>query len=793
MLSLITRWAVPLTVAVALALVAALTVALDQGAAHAAGAVRWSSPATWGGKVPVAGQTVRIPAGKTVVLDVSPPKLAGLQIDGTLRFADRNLRLHTGWIMVHGTLQIGSTASPHSARAEIVLDGNPNADVMGMGANVLGVMGGRLELHGKPRPVRWTRLAATVQAGSNRVRVQSAKGWRRGDRIVIAATSNNPDEAEERTISRVDGRVLTLNHPLAHTHWGRAERIAGTTVAQRAEVGLLSRNIVIRGPAGSVRSGIGGHVMVMHGSTARVSDVELVHMGQAGRLARYPFHFHMMGSAPGSYFRSSVVRDSHSRCVTVHGTSDVTVADNVGYATRGHCFFFEDGAETGVKLLRNLGLSTRRPLDGKALLDSDNAPASFWITHPSNVVRGNAAAGSEGNGFWYDLPEHPTGLSADPQINNRVAEFGEFVNNVAHSNVSRANQFRSGSGLLLEDYRAEGPAVVRNFRAYKNSGFGIWAEHSARVVGATLAENNVGFLGRGAVALRESTIVGATANNADKHWSMTGVGLYHDTTDISRVTFANFKPDQWRHGVAIGPIVEDITTVPRFSSVRFVNADRVRMTPPWIDDRVSATMITDVDGSVTGSGTGRTITASHPLLLGPGCRRSAALDAHLCPKGARITMVRVQDHTGARQKIGPASLTRDDGARYAVPADHSWSSQPMSQGTVLMNRRYTMQLGRPTPANLEWVVSNAETGWVQLAVKWPHANAFVYDGWGEWARNLKPAASQSELAQGARYWLDPATKLLHVRFSNDGAWRWLRIKACAQRHCGEGLGTRGHS
>ena len=37
-----------------------------------------------------------------------------------------------------------------------------NANVMGMGANVLGVMDGRLELHGKPRPVRWTRLAATV-------------------------------------------------------------------------------------------------------------------------------------------------------------------------------------------------------------------------------------------------------------------------------------------------------------------------------------------------------------------------------------------------------------------------------------------------------------------------------------------------------------------------------------------------------------------------------------------------------------------------------------------------------
>jgi hypothetical protein len=66
----------------------------------------------------------------------------------------------------------------------------------------------------------------------------------------------------------------------------------------------------------------------------------------------------------------------------------------------------------------------------------------------------------------------------------------------------------------------------------------------------------------------------------------------------------------------------------------------------------------------------------------------------------------------------------------------------------------------------------------------------VYEGWGEWARTLQPAASQSELAQGGRYWLDPETGRLHVRFANDGDWAWLRIKTCTQRYCGEGLGSR---
>jgi hypothetical protein len=183
------------------------------------------------------------------------------------------------------------------------------------------------------------------------------------------------------------------------------------------------------------------------------------------------------------------------------------------------------------------------------------------------------------------------------------------------------------------------------------------------------------------------------------------------------------------------------------------------------------------------------ITASHPLLLSKGCRRNARLDAHICPAGSRITMFRVQDHSGARERLGPTVVTRDDGARYGVPSDPDWAGAPQSQGTLLLGRRYTVKAGRATPNNLEFVVSNAAKGWVQLAVAWPYRSVFVYDGWGEWARNLRPADSQSELAQGGRYWLHDGK--LHVRFTNDGTWRWLRIKACAKRGCSEGLGTRG--
>ena len=772
----------------ALALCATLGFVVAPNDARAATVALWSQPSTWGGSIPTAGEVVTIPAGKTVVLDVSPPKLGGLQIDGTLRFSNRRLRLHTAWIMVHGRLQVGTEATPFTKRAEIVLDGDPADNTMGMGSSVLGVMGaGVLDLHGAPRPVSWTRLRATAAAGSRTIRVRSAQGWTAGDRVVIASTDIDPGRAEERTITAVNGNVVTLGTALAYNHWGSSDEIGGKTITQRAEVGLLSRNVVVRGGPSAAATSLGGHVMAHVGSTARVSNVEFAQMGQAGRIARYPFHFHMMGSAPDSYIRSSVIRNSFNRCITVHGTSDVTVADNVGYSARGHCYFFEDGVERGVRLLRNLGLSTLRPEAGKRLLETDDVPATFWIQHPDNIVRGNAAAGSDGNGFWYDIPENPTGLSATRSVTGRTAAMGVFDNNVAHSNSNLADRWRSGTGLLIEDYEPAARALFSGLRAYKNAGFGVWAEHNVAVANAQLSDNAVGFLGRDAM-LRDSHVVGSTPNAGQKHWSMIGAGFYHDAMGVHRVTFANFKPEEWRHAVALGSVVEDINTLPEVSGARFVNADRVRLTPPWQEDQVSAAGFRDLDGSVTGTGEPSTVVSANPLMRAEGCTADARMDGYVCPPGGAYTYVMARDDTGATAELGPTSIVRDDGVAYAASSESG--GEPQSETTVPLNRRYRFDLGRTTPNELEWVVANSDTGWVQLSTAWPHASVFVYEGWGEWARTLEQAASQSELSQGGRYWLDPATGRVHVRFANDGDWSWQRIKVCVQRYCGEGLGSR---
>src|SRR5215831_7248861 len=97
---------------------------------------RWSDAATWPDKkVPAKDAVVTIDRDMNVILDVSPPALHGLTINGKLSFADnKDLELTTEWIMVHGELEIGTEARPHTRKATITLTDNvKNEDFGGLG------------------------------------------------------------------------------------------------------------------------------------------------------------------------------------------------------------------------------------------------------------------------------------------------------------------------------------------------------------------------------------------------------------------------------------------------------------------------------------------------------------------------------------------------------------------------------------------------------------------------------------------------------------------------------------
>ena len=269
----------------AFVLASVFTAAQAQNAGSAVKQTNWSDPATWPNhKVPGAGDKVTIERGKHVVLDVSPPGLGGVMVEGTLSFADNSdLELTTEWVAVHGELDIGSEAKPFTHKATITLTDNvKDEDPIGMGDRGIMMAGGILSLHGNRTSNTWTKLAKTAEAGSNSIQVLNASGWRVGDVIVLASTDFDPYQAERRTIAAIDGNTITLDKKLDYMHFGKIT----FNVDERGEVGMLTRNILIQSSPDSEKTLFGGHVMAMPGSKMYVSGVELYHMGQNMHLAR---------------------------------------------------------------------------------------------------------------------------------------------------------------------------------------------------------------------------------------------------------------------------------------------------------------------------------------------------------------------------------------------------------------------------------------------------------------------------------------------------------------------------
>ncbi|MBF2052446.1 MAG: G8 domain-containing protein [Candidatus Sericytochromatia bacterium] len=158
-----------------------------------AAGLRWSDPQTWarwGAQKPVAGENVVIPAGQSVLLDESPPALAGLTIDGELIAAEgQTLALQVDYLMLYGTLRAGTASQTYTGCLNLTLkDSNTSRSFHGMGTRGLLVMGGRLELFGQAPQTVWTRLNAHLPAGATAMQVMQASGWQAGDQLVIAPT-----------------------------------------------------------------------------------------------------------------------------------------------------------------------------------------------------------------------------------------------------------------------------------------------------------------------------------------------------------------------------------------------------------------------------------------------------------------------------------------------------------------------------------------------------------------------------------------------------------------------------
>ncbi|XP_056106663.1 fibrocystin-L-like [Rhinichthys klamathensis goyatoka] len=627
----------------------------------------WSSPYTWGGlSPPEEGMFAVITPGQTILLDISTPVLKMLLIQGgRLIFDEADIELQAENILITdgGALQIGTEQAPFQHKAIITLHGHLRSTELPVyGTKTLAVREGVLDLHGIPVPMPWTRLSQTARNGSNTLTLMDAVTWKTGDEIAIASTGHRHSQRENELMRiasvSADGRTLTLTEPLRYTHLGVSVTLPdGTVFEARAEVGLLTRNIVVRGsnnvewndqiaacPDGfntgefatqtcfqgrfgeEVGSDQFGGCIMFHApqpnqnlAIGRIEYVELFNVGQAFRLGRYPIHWHLLGDVKfKSYVRGCGIHQSYNRAITIHNTHNLLVERNVIYNIMGGAFFIEDGIETGNILQYNLAIFVKQ---STSLLNDDVTPAAYWVTNPNNIIRHNAAAGGTHFGFWYRMHDNPDGPSYDANICQKRVPLGEFFNNTVHSQgwfglwiFQEFFPMRTGSCSSS----TPAPAVFRRFTSWNNEKGAEWVNVGAVQFSEFLMVNNEkagveakriiqpyvsGWGLNGGAAVVNSTMVGHVdeLGLGSDYCTARGIVLpLDDGMSVINTKFVNFN----RPSCAAVGVAEIVGTCmfrcggwsARFSGIQFHQSPN----KAWFRWEHEVALV-DTDGSLTGN------------------------------------------------------------------------------------------------------------------------------------------------------------------------------------------------
>jgi len=474
-----------------------------------------------------------------------------------------------------------------------------------------------------------------------------------------------------------------LKEPLTHSHF--AGKYKG--VKMYGEVGLLTRHIKIQGNnAVDDPDGFGCHTMIRKGfKKAVVSGVEFTKCGQAGVLARYPFHWHLCGNVKATTFlKDCSFHHNFQRAVTIHGTDNAIVKRNVGYDTRGHMYFLEDGVERNNQVTHNLGIIARAVNGAHQLIPSDSRPSIFWISHPQNTYDSNHAAGCERFGFWYAMPVHPTGPSYTENVWPRRTALKRFSNNVAHSCVD---------GLFIDDGENNAPgesnawipskkpkaddwrdypkeAVFDGCTFYKNSNRGVWIRGGMTTVKSSFfADNAIGITFAtnahiGKVA--ESVFVGESPNvgsgycgrfcdhpeyqalspqrslpkpwNADEPGSRPGYPIrgfefYDGPVSVAHCQFWQYKWNGFRKASALSMLRKNqfsIAPTNDAKGIYITDGSVPVMFPDLVHDGDYASVFKDLDGTVTGR-EGAVVTNNNNFLKTDSCLTDNAGKVFICP------------------------------------------------------------------------------------------------------------------------------------------------------------------
>ncbi|MDX2021030.1 MAG: G8 domain-containing protein [Deltaproteobacteria bacterium] len=659
---------------------------------------KWSQPATWGGKLPQAGDKVVIPKGRTIVVDIDPPALGGISIEGALVFEPRDVKITTGFIYVKdgGRFQLGEATKPFLNKAVITLTGKSTAELpqtQGFGAKVFAVMNGILDIHGAPTTRSWTKLDAEAKAGDTTITVADAVNWKAGDKIVVAPSGPDMAGHELGEVVSVSGNKVTLKAALAKAHYGTVRKVGETVIDVRAEVASISRNIVIQGDEESEALRIGGHMMFMSTTktTVRLSNIEVTRMGQANNLGRYPVHFHIMQDrCDGCFAKDIAVHDTVQRGIVVHDTAKLLIMNNVVYNSVGHNFIVETQTTAGSTFHHNLAMVNRMPTPKFTTVDlvkqNDDIPSGFWVRNLANVFTENAVGGSVGMGFFFDE------AAGGPMVFEKTT-----VHAAMTAGANRDFNMQSGVLLVCTEQQPASSRVL-DLLVYENGGngenspAGFWPEHCtsfhpgftpftiSRVYAVDNTAKNVELRHQSDVyTMTDSIFTGSLLGGNDK-----GVAVfaqYGGTLTLERPVFAHYKTPVFFSNDILGAWIARF----RISNAKFINADPSVVAKP-------ESLTEALDDSFLPKGAYLVADAEKPTLVAKDCSRMDWGDfgTYKCPQlyGMGFLVARDGDKTdgegeelfGGTVLHTKVPLLRDDGAMYK-PGETGFGGYEILYGT----------------------------------------------------------------------------------------------------------------
>ena len=338
-----------------------------------------------------------------------------IEAGARLVIPDSTTGLDTTGIDVSGSLEIGTAECPVTPANQVTirfLGAKPakcdaNASPMDPDCHRKGIVvesGGSLLAYGQKGVVTaggvsWTRLALPAGPASHgpgsgtRAPVtvtdqvfladDVSKDWRDGDWVVVATTSFAPYDSEFVRLAGAPAQApagsrapLDPQTALRAYHFGGLAPGEGEAgffdgkatnygVEERAEVGLVSRSIKLTAeiPADAASAHWGGEIRVLEGfGRVELRGIEIENFGK-DQLGSYPLHFHRVGTpANPPVVDSNSIHHSYNKCIVLHDTNGVTIANNVCARIVSHIFYLETGSEAGNTFTKNLGLGAMQTM-----------------------------------------------------------------------------------------------------------------------------------------------------------------------------------------------------------------------------------------------------------------------------------------------------------------------------------------------------------------------------------------------------------------------------------------------